>query len=114
MSTRQAKVNSLLQKEIAAFILNEGLEDLSGLLTITRAEVSPDLEYAKIYFSVIGQNDEAVQAILKRNVYEIQGMLNRRLQMKKVPRIQFAPDHSGEYAQHLTRLLKNIKEDWHE
>lgn len=108
MSTRQQKVNSLLQREISEYLLEEGFEGIAGIVTITGADASPDLEHAKIFFSVVGQETEAVLAILKQHIYEIQGMLNRKMAMREVPRIVFVPDPSGAYAQHISQLIHRL------
>lgn len=87
---------------------SERLEEITGLLTVTQAEVSADMEHGEVFFSVVGQDEDAVLEILKKHVYEIQGMLNRRLRMRKTPRIVFVADRSGEYAQHIRQLIKGL------
>lgn len=111
MTVRQDKVSSLIQRLVAEFILAERFEGITGLLTITAVSTSADLEHAKIYFSVVGQSVEEVLPILRRHLREIQGMLYRKLQMKMVPRINFFPDTSGEYAEHIRKLLEEGAHD---
>lgn len=108
---RQEKVNSLLQREIAQYLLRERPEDITGVVTITGVDASPDLEYAKVFFSVLGQEPEEVAMILRRYLYEIQGTLNRKLTMRKVPRISFVHDASGEYSQHIRNIMKELEHD---
>jgi ribosome-binding factor A len=110
MTIRQEKVNSLLKQEVGNYLRAEDFEGISGILTITDAEVSVDMEHAKVYFSVVGQDSKEVQAILKNQIYEIQGILNRKLKMWKVPRIEFIPDSSPEYAQHIREIIKGLQE----
>lgn len=111
MTTRTRKVSEVIRREVGDFLNRERLDGISGLLTITAVETSPDLRHAKVYFSVVGQQESEVLEILRRNLYEIQGILNRKLEMKIVPRINFFPDTSGEYAEHIRRLLSEIKPD---
>lgn len=111
MSTRQEKVNALLQREIADFLAREGFEGIVGIVTITGAAVTADLEHAKVFFSVVGQEATEVLEILKRHIYEIQGMLLKKLRMKKVPRVAFYPDYSGDYAQRIGALIKDLHKD---
>ncbi|TSA46625.1 30S ribosome-binding factor RbfA [bacterium] len=108
MTTRQDKVNSLLQRLVAAQIIKEDYEGITGLVTILRADVTADLEQANIYFSVVGQDPDEVLRILKKNIYGIQGMLNANLKMRKVPRIAFLTDASGEYASHISDILHQL------
>ncbi|KKW29283.1 MAG: ribosome-binding factor A [Candidatus Doudnabacteria bacterium RIFCSPHIGHO2_01_52_17] len=108
MTVRQDKVNSLLQREISAFLVESKPDGISGLVTILGVDTSPDLESAKVFFSVVGQEFEEVAEILRKNIYEIQGELLRKLIMRKVPRITFIPDHSGEYARHISDLIAKL------
>lgn len=112
MSTRQEKVNSLIQQEVSKYLLAEKPEGITGLLTITAVDVSGDLSLAKIYFSCLGQDQEAALKILREHIYDIQGMLYARLKMKKIPRIVFMSDASGEYAGRISKVLKDL-EDGH-
>lgn len=108
MSTRLEKINSLLQKEIAQYLRDESPEGITGVVTITSVDATADLEYAKVFFSVIGQKPEEVSQILQANIYEIQGTLNRRLSMRRVPRISFVSDQSGEYAANIRRIMRDL------
>ena len=65
MTTRQEKVNSLLQQILSEYLATEKFEGISGLLTITAVDVSPDLEQAKIYVSCLGQDPQEVLKILR-------------------------------------------------
>ena len=110
MSVRQEKISSVLKKEIAAIILVEGYEGVKGLVTITAAEVTGDLEQAKIFVSAVGQDVKEVVRILNMHIYEIQGYINKKLKMRKAPRISFFPDTSGEYASHIAKVIGNLRE----
>lgn len=114
MSTRQEKVNSLLQQEIASYLNRERPEGIVGLVTITAVEVTADLSLAKVFFSVVGQEEAEALEILKQNIYDIQGLLYAKLEMRKVPRIVFVPDTSGKYAGHISKILKDIHANNHE
>lgn len=109
MTTRQEKINSLLQREIGSYILSEGFEGITGLLTITKVRVTADLEQAKVFFSVVGQDANMVLEILKKHIYQIQGRVNSRLQMKKLPRVTFVVDPGSEHASRIDKLIKDLR-----
>ncbi|MDP3741320.1 MAG: 30S ribosome-binding factor RbfA [bacterium] len=111
MTTRQQKVNSLIQRQVSEHLLKERFDGITGVVTITGVDTTEDLEYSKVFFSVIGQEAEEVIKVLKENIYEIQGTLNRKLTMRKVPRISFVFDSSGEYAAHIRRIMREVKDD---
>lgn len=108
MSTRQEKINSLIQQLVSQYLIEEKPEGITGLPTITAVDVSADLEHAKIFFSVLGQDSQEALKILNKNIYEIQGMLYKKLEMKKIPRIVFLSDSSGEYAGRISKVLKDL------
>lgn len=97
-----------MQREIAGFILSERYEGITGLLTIIQVEATADLAHAKVYFSIVGQDDQEVLKILNQHIYEIQGRLYKNFTMRQVPRIVFVPDTSGSYAGRIGELLKDI------
>lgn len=111
MTTRQAKVNSLLEQLIATFLRTNYYEEITGFLTVTKVDVTADLEHAKVFFSVIGQDWDEVSGFLKKHIREIQAELNRSLKMRKIPRIVFVPDRSGEHARRIAEVLKEIHDD---
>ena len=98
----------MIQKEIGEYLLAEKPEGITGLLTLTAVDVSPDLEHAKIYISCLGQDNGEVLKILREHIYEIQGVLYKHLKMKKVPRIHFLSDASGQHAGRINEVLKDL------
>lgn len=111
MSTRQDKVNSLLQRLVAEHIARNKFDGLTGLLTIKQVEVTGDLKHGKIYFSVVGQDPQETRKILFSHLREIQRMINSKLQMKNVPRLTFLLDNSGEYADHIARIIHQLHQE---
>lgn len=111
MSTRQHKVNSLLQRLISEYFVREKPDDLTGLVTIKNVDVTADLEHAKVYFSVVGQDHADVLRILQARRHPIQKMLGQKLQMKMIPRVAFVSDSSGEYADHISQLINQIRNE---
>lgn len=110
-TTRQQKVNSLLKTLVSSYLLREKPEGITGLLTITKADSTPNLKHAKIYFSVVGQDEQEVLSALNKNIYQVQGMLNKSLEMKFVPRISFVPDRGLEHAQRISKIIQDIYRD---
>ena len=111
MTTRQERVNSVLQREISVYIKSEGFEGITGLVTITNVEVTANLKHAKVFFSVVGQDGKDVLHILRKHLYEIQGMLNSKLEMKNIPRVVFVHEASATYAQHIGKLINDLHDD---
>ena len=93
MSQRTAQVGSLLEHHISEILVRE-LEPPQGcLITVMRAEVTPDLKHASIFVSVLPDNKTVTaMSMLKLKTGEIQHLLNRRLTMKFSPRIKWELD----------------------
>ncbi len=120
MSNRIYSINSLIKRELGRIFLSEVDFPAGILVTITRVETSPDLSQAKVYVSLYklsGKKEDfearrkEVFNILKRKIYDIQQKLNKRLQMKIVPRIKFVKEEKTESAERIERLLRKIKEE---
>lgn len=83
-----------------------------GLLTVTRLDVTPDLDVAKVYVSVLGHEggaDPVVRA-LNRASGHIRTEISRRMHIRKAPRFVFAGDDSAAYAVHIDQLLHELDE----
>ena len=107
---RQSKVARLLQKEMGEIFGKELRDILPGtFLTITGAEVSPDLSIAKIFFTVLGKikATEALE-ILMNNRAHIRNELSMRVknQMRIVPDLRFHIDDSYDSIARIEELLK--------
>lgn len=107
---RSEKMSSLIQEELNG-IIKEYIENLPGLLTISRVETSADLKWAKVWVSIIGGTDEAFLKALHDNIYDIQGALNKTLSTKIMPRLSFHLDTSPRYAEHIDDLIKKVHEE---
>lgn len=81
-----------------------------GLLTITRLEVTPDLDVAKVYVSVMGRADGAKPAIdaLNRAAGHVRTEVSRSMHIRKAPRFVFIEDGGAAYAAHIDQLLKEL------
>ena len=109
-STRQAKMARQIQKDVAEILLKEAASLVRGVMaSVTTVRVSPDLNYAKIYFSIFPFDKSAeVMRTLEENNWLIRRALGQRIrnQVKSVPELQFFLDDSLEYIANIDTLLK--------
>jgi ribosome-binding factor A len=115
-TNRIARVNSLIQHELGP-VLHEFLDWQKGLVTITKVDTSKDMKWAKIWISIFNPRedqkdssvlDKKVMDFLAKNIYDVQGEVNKHFHTKIIPRISFHLDTSPRYAQHIDELLKEI------
>lgn len=111
MSRRTDRVAELVQQEVAKLI-QENLDPKQGIVTITSAQVTPDLRWADIWVSIYQEESQTLLDELKKKRSVIQTNLDRRLRkMKYVPRIRFKLDQTAQNIDRMEKLLKKIKKD---
>jgi ribosome-binding factor A len=106
MSERVRKVNQQIKQEVSAY-LQANLEVKNGVFTVTAVETTPDLKFAKVWYSYLGGDEQKIETSLRSNKSGAQRHVNSKLTMKYVPRLEFCYDKSGEYAEHISKLLNN-------
>ncbi len=109
---RIEKVNAFIKKELGAIILKEVDIFPDILLTITRVESSSNLIEAKVHLSILPE-DKAQEVIdlLKRKIYFIQQVLNKKLQIRPVPKIVFIKESKTAEASRIEELLREIDKE---
>ena len=92
-------------------IIREDMHDprLGGTWCITRAEVTRDLRYAKMFVSILEDDKaEGVMAALKSGAGFIRRELTHRMKLRYTPELQFIHDRNIEYGVHVASLLRDI------
>ena len=105
------RISEEVRREVDA-IIREQLHDprIKGTFSITRAEVTRDLRYAKIHVSILEEADRApMMAALKKAAGFVRHELGRRMIIRYAPEILFELDHNIEYGVHIATLLKQVQ-----
>ncbi len=102
-----------MKREIIAILsrLKDPRLTAGGLLTVTRLDVTPDLDVAKVYVSVLGSPDGPAPVIeaLNHSAGHVRTELSRKMHIRKAPRLIFVEDDGAAYAAHINELLKELK-----
>jgi ribosome-binding factor A len=112
-SSRAHRVAESIHKEVSSLLL-KGLKDPRiGFVTITGVEVTPDLHLARIYFSVMGDEEarKNTQKGLSSSIPYVRREIGRRLRLRHVPDILFEYDTSLEYGNRIESLIREIHSD---
>jgi len=107
---RSHRVGEQIQKEISALLV-KGLKDPRvGFVTITAVEVSGDLRHARIYFTVLGDEQARceTQSGLTSAIPFLRRELGKRLRLRLVPELTFQFDTSLEYGNRIEALLRDL------
>lgn len=108
---RVQRVAEQMKKEIAEVIRTEVKDPRIGFATITRVDVANDLQFAKVYVSVLGEEQSRQQTMdaLQRALGFIRGEVSRRLRMRVAPELSLRLDESGEYSAHIEGMLRQLR-----
>ncbi len=111
-NAKQGRLSEDLRREIIDVIAAMKDPRLSkGLLTVTKVEVTPDLDMAKVFISVLGEGDNATEEAVKaltRAAGHVRSEVGRRMHIRKSPALRFLPDKSAAYAAHINKLLEDL------
>lgn len=110
---RAVRVGDQLLREIADLLMKKVKDPRVKGATLTGIRMSDDLRHARIFFSVIGGEEEIRKA--QAGLESARGFIKRemgpRLDLKHIPDIIFKHDPSLEKGQYMEKLLTKIKSD---
>lgn len=111
MKLRNERVRKTLMKEIAD-ILQREIRDprISGVVSIMDVEVSHDNSYAKVFYSVFGNEEQKEKTIeaMAQNTAKIRFEVGKRIRLRLTPELRFIYDDSMERASKVNELLNKI------
>lgn len=110
-NTRFERINEELKKEISHIISYELKNpNVTGLISVTKAKITPDLKYAKIYVSMLNtKNETETLEGLKKSSGFIRTQIAKRINLRITPELVFEKDDSIEYGARIESILKEIK-----
>ena len=111
--SRTSRLNGEYQKEISVILrrLKDKAPNLKGLISVTEADVAPDLKTAYIYVSIYGVNEQEAKEslkILQANAGFIRHELAQVMRSRTVPALTFRLDGSMSYGSKMDELFKSI------
>ncbi len=112
MSIRTDRIGSNFVKEISMILQTEIKDPNIKFVTITDCDVTNDLSYAKVYFTVLKDEykEETLEALNKASNF-IELELSKRIDIRKMPQISFHLDTSYEYGNKIEAKLKEINKE---
>lgn len=115
MRRRVRQVEELLKVELGNIFIR-GLEFPHGAFqNIIKVKASKDLKYALVWVGVFPpEKRDEVLKYLNKNVYYIQQIINKRFQMKIVPKITFKIDRLSDKVAEVDEALEKIKKEQNE
>lgn len=103
------KLNKLIRQELAKILLEEGDFEPGVLVTVLEVKTSPDFLNASAVISVLPtQKAKKVLEALSKRIYFLQQILNKRLQMRPVPKLRFEVDFTEAEGEKIERIIRKI------
>ena len=106
---RQGRINDELQKEVAMILREVKDPRVSGaFISVTGAEVTPDLKFAKVYYSALMGDKKEIRKGLLSSAGFIRGQVAKRMNLRITPELTFIEDGSIEYGAKISKILEGI------
>jgi len=105
------RISEEIRKEISDIIRHDVKDPrISEMASIVKVEVTGDLRYAKVYISVLGNEEDRKNTMegLKKASGFIRRELGNRLDIRYIPELQFVSDHSIEYSVEISRRINEL------
>jgi len=112
-SSRPERVGDQIRVEITGMLTRQVHDPGIGFLTITRVEVSADLQHAKIYYTTLGDEKarrESARAIERASPF-LRRQLAGRLRLRRAPELHFFFDESVEQHDRIEQILRDLEQE---
>lgn len=109
MSHRIGKINELVKKNLNDILLKDLSIKEGVFITISKVDTSADLRYTRVLVSIFPEKETSYALeTLRKEMYQIQGALNKKLSMRPLPRVQFELDTTEVKADEIEKLFQEI------
>jgi ribosome-binding factor A len=107
---RREKLSKEIVREASQILQQEIRDPRLGLVSVTKAEVSPDFRYAKVFVSVYGDDRKKRRSMmgLRHATGFVQAELSRRIRLRIFPEIRFVLDESIDKAFKITKIIDDL------
>src|SRR5687767_14124006 len=111
--SRPDRVADLIRAEVTTMIARELHDPGVGFVTVTRVEVSPDLQHARVFYTSLGDQTARTNTAraLDRATGFMRRLIGKRLQLRRTPEIQFTFDASIGHQDRVEQMLREIGEN---
>lgn len=111
MSVKIDRLNNQFQQVISEILYKEVKDPNIKFVTITGCEITNDLSFCKVYFTVLNDEfrDETFKALKNASSF-IRGEISKRVQIRHTPELRFVFDESIEYGNKIEKIIEKINE----
>ena len=111
---RRGRINDEMQRAMAEILRSVKDPRVSeAFISVTGAEVTPDLKYAKVYYSALGMKSAEDKKEIAKGLKAATGFIRRELasslNLRMTPELTFVPDDSVAYGAHIAKILSGLE-----
>jgi ribosome-binding factor A len=109
---RPARIGEEIRIELSQLLMREVKDPGVGFITLTEVKVTPDLQIARVYYTTIG-DDKArreTRRALERATPFLRRHVGQRLQLRRVPELEFFFDESVERGDRIEQIIRKLHE----
>ncbi|HET6959225.1 MAG TPA: 30S ribosome-binding factor RbfA [Vicinamibacterales bacterium] len=109
--SRPDRVADQIRSEVASMLARDVHDPGVGFVTITRVQVTPDLQHARIHYTALGDDKaraNTAKALGRASTF-LRRQIGSRLRLRRVPELEFRYDESIEGQDRIEQLLNNIR-----
>ena len=109
--SRPDRVADQIRSEVASMLARDVHDPGVGFVTITRVQVTPDLQHARIHYTALGDDQARANTAraLGRAAVFLRRQIGSRLRLKRVPELEFLYDESIAGQDRIEQLLNTIR-----
>ena len=109
--SRPERVGEEIRHELATLLSRDVHDPGIGFVTLTRVKMSPDLQLARVYYTMMGDEKarETTAQALARATPFLRRQIGARVRLRRVPEIRFEFDRSVENQDRIERILLDLK-----
>ncbi len=109
-SRREKRIASLIKEALGFILIREFQDAESGLITVTRVDVTPDLMTAHVFVTIFGGPEkDRVMSLLENRKGYLRKALASRVKLKYNPQLIFSLDPGPEYEERIDKLIDAVK-----
>ena len=107
-SNRIGRINEEIQREMSTLIRNVKDPRVTGMISVTAVNTTPDLKFCKVYISVLDKSDvnQVLKGLKSASGY-LRRELGRALNLRNTPELTFVRDDSIDQGAHILDMLRN-------
>jgi len=110
--SRPDRVADQLRGELASLLARDVHDPGIGFVTLTRVQVSPDLQLARVFYTALGDDKTraASRKALERAAPFLRRQIGARLRLKRTPELTFVYDESIAGQDRIEQILNELNE----